>query len=90
MEIDMQPKTLRQWRQELLISQMDLSKVVGASQGSISSWERGVSAPKISLKRRVAEAMKREWGIPRSAILWPIEKERMRGASATSVVRVAS
>ena len=51
---------IRRFRRDLQLTQMDLARQVGVTNGQISTIERGLSAPSIGTLRRISEAM----GIP--------------------------
>ena len=48
---------VRRFRRELQLTQMDLARQVGVTNGQISTIERGLSAPSIGTLRRISEAM---------------------------------
>jgi transcriptional regulator with XRE-family HTH domain len=51
---------IRRFRRERSLTQMDLAKQVGVTNGQISTIERGLSAPSIGTLKRISEAM----GVP--------------------------
>jgi transcriptional regulator with XRE-family HTH domain len=65
------PHTLKEYRVAALLSQAEFAEKLGVSRSALTKWERGVSTPKITVKRRVAEAMKREFQVPQDRIIWP-------------------
>ena len=48
---------IRRFRRDLQMTQMDLARQVGVTNGQISTIERGLSAPSIGTLRRISEAM---------------------------------
>ncbi|MDZ4806548.1 MAG: helix-turn-helix domain-containing protein [Candidatus Eisenbacteria bacterium] len=48
---------VRRFRRELQLTQMDLARQVGVTNGQISTIERGLSAPSIGTLRRISGAM---------------------------------
>ena len=48
---------IRRFRRDLQLTQMDLAKQVGVTNGQISTIERGLSAPSIGTLRRISEAI---------------------------------
>jgi len=48
-------KTIREYREERGWTQFELAVKVGVTPGAVSNWERGVSEPKVSQLRRLAE-----------------------------------
>ncbi len=56
---------LREFRDRAKISQGDLAARVGATQPTLSRWERGETCPTLSEARRVAEAL----GVPLARIV---------------------
>ena len=51
---------VRRFRRELQLTQMELARLVGVTNGQISTIERGLSAPSIGTLHRISHAM----GIP--------------------------
>jgi transcriptional regulator with XRE-family HTH domain len=51
---------VRRFRRDLQLTQMDLARLVGVTNGQISTIERGLSAPSIGTLHRISHAM----GIP--------------------------
>jgi len=48
-------KTIREYREERGWTQFELAVKVGVTPGAVSNWERGVSEPKVSQLRKLAE-----------------------------------
>jgi len=51
---------IRRMRRDRLLTQLDLARQVGVTNGQISTIERGLSAPSIGTLRRIADAL----GVP--------------------------
>ena len=49
--------TIKKIREQKTISQVELSKKVGVSQGAISQWETGQSLPRAELLPKIAEIL---------------------------------
>lgn len=49
--------TIRELREKAGISQGELAKAMGVTQGAVSQWENGMSHPKIPLLKRLAETL---------------------------------
>lgn len=50
-------ENIRKRREELGMSQLDLAKMIGVTQGSIGNYESGVSNPKMELLPKIFEAL---------------------------------
>ena len=51
----MERKTIRELREAQGWSQFELAVKVGVTPGAVGKWERGVSEPKVTQLRRIAE-----------------------------------
>ena len=49
--------TIRSLREKAGISQCELAKRMGVTQGAVWQWENGMSHPKIPLLKRLAETL---------------------------------
>lgn len=53
-------KIIKDIRNKMLISQMELANILGVSFASINRWENGHNEPTIKIKRKIKELCERE------------------------------
>lgn len=54
---DAPAKTLRQWREELYMSQREFAEKLGVHHSAVNHWERGTRKPQLRTIRLLAERL---------------------------------
>jgi transcriptional regulator with XRE-family HTH domain len=67
-------KTMKQWREERGISQMEVARRTGASLAAIQGVESGRNEPRIGMAIRIAEAL----GVTLDQVEWPLGNPKVR------------